>query len=161
VKLLQKTAEGFIFQTNAKEKALLKQILNCYPILPISYTKDRHRASGQPPETDRHLLDEALAQQKKETAAWVARLFHDDQLMGSVSAERVYLEQAHLEMLLQVLNDLRVGSWVLLGSPDEKVRPKLSPTNARHFWIMELAGHFETLLLRALDPDFTSFASQL
>ena len=38
---------------------------------------------------------------------------------------RLSLSQADLEWLLQILNDIRVGSWVILGSPEEKLEVNL------------------------------------
>jgi len=59
---------------------------------------------------------------------------------------------AEIEWLLQILNDVRVGSWLSLGSPDEEL--ELSLLNAKtapHFWTMQLAGEFEMRLLKALE----------
>jgi hypothetical protein len=50
---------------------------------------------------------------------------------------------------MQVLNDVRVGSWVILGSPDKKPA-ELNATTAPHFLAMEMAGYFQMQLLEAL-----------
>ncbi len=62
---------------------------------------------------------------------------------------RLSLGQADLEWLLQILNDIRVGNWILLGSPEER-REVLNAKTAPHLWAMEMAGWFEMSLLEAL-----------
>jgi len=54
---------------------------------------------------------------------------------------------------LQALNDVRVGSWIALGSPDLEERPQLAinEKTARHIWTMELAGEFEMFFLSTVD----------
>jgi hypothetical protein len=60
------------------------------------------------------------------------------------------LSAADVEWLLQVFNDVRVGSWVHLGLPEERIA-KLTLENAPHLWAMEMAGYFESQLLKALE----------
>jgi hypothetical protein len=59
---------------------------------------------------------------------------------------------AEIEWLLQVLNDVRVGSWIALGSPDPEQDKKIvfDKKMLPHFRMMELAGAFETVFLDAL-----------
>jgi hypothetical protein len=57
-----------------------------------------------------------------------------------------------MEWLLQVFNDIRVGSWVLLGSPEDNIEAALvDADSARIFWDMEMAGNFQMQLLAALE----------
>jgi len=53
---------------------------------------------------------------------------------------------------LQVLNDVRVGSWIALGSPDPESGKKIlfNEKLLPHFRTMELAGAFEMVFLDAL-----------
>jgi hypothetical protein len=53
---------------------------------------------------------------------------------------------------LQVLNDVRVGSWIALGSPDTEQGEKilLTEETAPRVRSMEVAGAFEAVLLEAL-----------
>ena len=56
------------------------------------------------------------------------------------------------EWLLQVLNDIRVGSWIALGAPDTEAGEdiELNEKTAPHIRSMEIAGAFETFFLDAL-----------
>ena len=60
------------------------------------------------------------------------------------------LSGSELEWLLQVLNDIRVGSWIILGSPEQWFEAA-TPQTAPHLWAMELAGAFEMAFLPAVE----------
>jgi hypothetical protein len=67
-----------------------------------------------------------------------------DELYLNLSGEQ-------LEWLLQVLNDIRVGSWVQLGSPDTDTvrRGGLTPEEARAVAAMDMSAYFQSGLLEA------------
>jgi hypothetical protein len=72
------------------------------------------------------------------------------------------LTAADLEWLLQVLNDIRVGSWIALGEPDETHPPEVAGANARPVVALELCGYFQSTLLTAFgvaeSPDWLDAA---
>jgi hypothetical protein len=49
-----------------------------------------------------------------------------------------------------MLNDIRVGSWVALGSPEGRV-PAVDEDTAHHLLAMEIAGFFQMNLLAAVE----------
>ena len=57
---------------------------------------------------------------------------------------------AEVEWLLQVLNDVRVGSWLALGEPERGQEPAVTAQNARYLLALELCGLFQSVLLAAL-----------
>ena len=71
-------------------------------------------------------------------------------LTKSGSRFRLLLQPTEVEWLLQVLNDVRVGSWLALGEPDEDKPPDLTPENFRYAVAMEVCGAFQSALLAAL-----------
>jgi hypothetical protein len=60
------------------------------------------------------------------------------------------LSEGDMEWLLQILNDIRVGSWILLGSPESPAEA-LTVATAPHFWALEMADYFQSRLLEALE----------
>ena len=75
------------------------------------------------PEANQQLLDEALAEQRAENRRQLQALLADPRRFAHTeTGARLSLSPAEVEWLLQVLNDIRVGSWVRLGSPDDKAR---------------------------------------
>jgi hypothetical protein len=141
------------FQLNAREEALLLATLRLYPVLDNSH----HRLSKDPKQArpaEQRLLEESMAQQKVAHRKKLDELFHapNRYFKGTVGDRRLVLTSAQLEWLLQVLNDIKVGSWVQLGCPElEKAAPlKLTPLNAKSFQAMHLSAEFQVVLLEAV-----------
>jgi len=66
---------------------------------------------------------------------------------------RFHLAPGELEWVLQILNDVRVGSWVQLGEPDGDsplLDVNITEQSVQLAWTMEMAGLFEHELLKAL-----------
>ena len=148
--------ERFVFQMNKREKYLLIHTLSLYPLIPPAH--HRIATSGESTEgaTDQQLLDEALAEQRKENKRQLEMLLKETGRFKEVQGGcEFFLNKPQIEWLLQVLNDVRIGSWLALGSPDEKKgkTAQLTEQNAQFMWFMEFAGYFQMLLLRAMHGD--------
>jgi hypothetical protein len=97
------------------------------------------------------MLEEALAEQRQENRRQVLAMLNEPQRFRETkSGFELTLAPAQVEWLLQVLNDVRVGSWLALGEPEQGEKPKLTKQNANYFLAMELCGLFESVLLAAL-----------
>jgi len=95
-----------------------------------------------------------VAARKLEQKGRVGKLLEDAQRFVPRGAGfRVIFSREEMEWLLQVLNDVRVGSWLALGCPDPDAgkAPEVNESNAKYMFLMELSGHFEWVLLEALD----------
>ena len=151
MKLIRTTKTRLLFHLGHWEAHLLLEVLNLYPCLPPAH----HKLSKQPgvpePEANQQLLDEALAEHRAENQKHLHALLADRRRFAPTEkGGRLSLPPAEVEWVLQVLNDIRVGSWVLLGSP-EAIPAKLNAKSAPHFRAMEIAGYFEAQLLEALN----------
>jgi hypothetical protein len=142
-----------VFQINAREESLLLATLRLYPVLENGH----HRLSKEPRNpgsAEQRLLEESMAQLQAAHRRKVDELFRAPQrFFKDAAAERhLVLTGAQLEWLLQVLNDIRVGSWVRLGCPDlEKTPPvDLTRMNARALHTMDISGQFQMALLQAV-----------
>ncbi len=152
MKLIKAGAEQFVFQLEPKEKPILLKVLGLYPLIPVSHqrlSKSNECSEGQ------QLLEEAMAAQHKEK---FKNLIENLLQSGALFREheegwRFFLKSlADLEWLLQVLNDVRVGSWLIIGSPDgpTEMLAALNEKTAPYFWALQVADHFEIALLQAL-----------
>ena len=138
------------FQMAAKEKLLLFKILRLYPLIPATY--QRLTKSEDKPE-DQELLDTALAEQRAQNRKQVlAMMKAKSRFRENKNGWRFSIPVTGMEWLLQVFNDVRVGSWLAMGSPDgpEKMFAVLNTKSAPHFWAMEIAGHFQAVMLEGL-----------
>ena len=143
-----RVSERFQCHIGKGEWALLTEILKLYPCI----TTSRHSGPAGGPDSSQNLLEEYLSEQRLENKQRLrAFLASRGQFEMTDKAWHFSVSIAELEWLLQILNDVRVGSWMLLGSPDKELEwESLEQPTARHFWAMEAAGHFEMQILFAL-----------
>lgn len=145
--------QSVVFQLRAPEHEALLDIFQTYPVVPPAHQsvskelKDPHTTDYQ------HLLDEALAEQraanKKHLDAWLAT---PGRFKKTKAGYRFTLERTDAEWLLQVLNDIRVGHWLRLGSPEPgELKPQHLDAQQLPAWLMmEMTGYFQMSLLEAL-----------
>lgn len=143
-----------VFQLSAPEHQAFVDILQTYPVVPPAHhavtkeLKDPRTADYQ------HLLDEALAEQRtanqKHLHAWLAT---PGRFKKNKAGCRLTIERADAEWLLQVLNDIRVGHWLRLGSPEPgELKPQQLQHDQLPAWlVMEMAGFFQMSVLEALE----------
>jgi hypothetical protein len=152
VKLVRTQKEKRIFHLGRREKQLLLALLDRYPLIPPAYQRLSKSTAADERETDQRLLDEALAEQRQENAKQLRTLLRDGRRFRDTETGcRLTLSATDIEWLLQVLNDIRVGSWIKLGSPENDLWDfELNEATAPHAWAMEMAGYFQVNLLEAL-----------
>ncbi len=153
MRLIGTTKDNLLFHLGKREKHLLLEVLKLYPRIPPAHQP--LSKSGQLPDEDssRRLLEEALAEQraenKKQLQAWLG---DPKRFTDSESGFRLSIGPSDLEWLLQVLNDIRVGSWIVLGSPDPTVKAEqINKKTAPDLWAMEMSGYFQMELLGAVE----------
>lgn len=148
--LIAKDGQGFAFQLGAREKDLLLEVLKFYPLVPASHHRLSRKRRGGQPDANQRLLDEALAEQRRdnqrEIQAWLNR---PEKFRATKAGIVLRVTPMEVNCLLQVLNDVRVGGWLALGQPEPGQVPKVTEENVRHFFAMEASGHFESALLAA------------
>ena len=150
MKFLKRDKGGFTFHISERERRALFKLLELYPLVPASYQK-LSREGGRP--EDQQLLEEALNSQRNEHKAQVlAMLQTKSRFQTAPGGFQFTLKPTEAEWLLQVLNDIRVGSWLSLGSPDTMVKifGALNDKSLPHFWSMEASGDFQMTLVHAL-----------
>ena len=142
-----------VFQISAREEALLLATLRLYPLVENSH----HQISRNPEKagsSEQRLLEESMAQHRAAHRRKLDELFRAPQrfFKDAVDERRLVLTGEQLEWLLQVLNDIRVGSWVRLGCPDLEKAGPLQPTrqNVRALQAMHVSGQFQSALLEAV-----------
>jgi hypothetical protein len=157
VKLIAAGPGKFDFQMERREKMFLVQIVEMYPLAPAAHW--RLSKSEDRPE-DQKLLEETLAAGREEHKKQVREMVQS-RFVEQGEGYRLSLTATQMEWLLQVLNDVRVGSWLLLGSPDGPTQTlaALNEKTARYFWAGEVAGRFQMFLLDALNGVETSRGS--
>ena len=149
MKLLRVANDRYSFHLDRDEKPLFEFLLRLYPLVPSAH-QALSKSSAHTDENQR-LLDEALAEQRKENKQHVQQLLTDPGRFKETDAGvELSLTSGEIEWVLQVLNDVRVGNWILLGSPEE--HPTFDPNaeNATYVLTMALASDFQMSLLMAI-----------
>ena len=151
MKLIRADKDRFTFGIGKREKDLLFQILQLYPLVPPAHHKLSKSGEGQAHAENQRLLEEALAEQRRENRRLVLAMLNEPtRFRETDSGIRFTLTPPQVEWLLQVFNDVRVGGWLALGEPEELEIPDVNQTNAPYVLAMESAGYFESALLDAL-----------
>jgi hypothetical protein len=155
MKLLRADKDQLVFKLTSGEKAVLLDVLKLYPRVPPG----QHRLTrGKKDDThaeNQRLLDEALAEQRARNQRQLQALLERKETFQQADrAWQFTLRRGDFEWLLQVLNDVRVGSWIALGSPEELPRhlPADSATAATAC-AMELAGLFQMTFLETVEGE--------
>jgi hypothetical protein len=155
MKLLRRADRGLVFSLRKREQPVLLAVLSLYPCVPAGQQRLSRTMSGEAADENQSLLDEALAalrtENQRRLAAFLAEPGRFEELKQSW---HFTLTPAEADWLLRVLNDVRVGCWMRLGSPDFEagVRVQLDEGNRPLTcgrW--KRAAQFEFHLLEALD----------
>jgi hypothetical protein len=151
VKFLRIENDRYFFKfDHGDEKAMFEFLLRLYPVIPSAH-QALSKTSANLDEHQR-LLNEALAEQRKENQQLVRKLLKEAGRFKETDAGRIEmnLSAGEIEWLLQVLNDVRVGNWILLGSPEEQPRFDPDAEDARNVIALGLASNFQMDLLTAI-----------
>lgn len=153
MKLIRATKGNFLFQLGKREKHLLLQVLRLYPRIPPATFRLSKTGKLPDAEANQHLLDESLAEQREQNRKILEAFLTDSRRFVDIeSGSRLALSPSELEWLLQILNDVRVGSWLILGAPEQGMEFKLlNEKTAPDFWAMEMSGQFQMRFLEALE----------
>lgn len=148
-----KGAKGKVaFLIEKSEKHLLLEVLKLYPMVPAGH----HQLSKSgADEENQELLEEALTEQRNENKRELDKLMKAKSRFRKLKGKEIYtfsVKASDAEWLLQVLNDIRLGAWIRLGSPEQtsEFYAAVDENTAPYFWAMEISGHFQMTLLQGL-----------
>jgi hypothetical protein len=156
VRLFRATQDALVLQLGRDEKPAFVELLLRYPVVPAAHQKlSRSRALGAGNE-HQQLLDDALHEQRVELQNRIRQWLDERGRFRRVKRGFNFtLLRIDADWLLRVLNDVRVGSWLQLGAPEEMPRPDdlpgFGPTELQAWLGMELSGKFQMELLFALE----------
>ncbi len=153
MRLRARHGERLVFALGKRQAARLRETLALYPALPAGYHKiSRH---GDPAQlaAEQQLLDQSLAEQRTARRRELEAFLADPaQLREHAGTSELWITPAQADWLLQILNDIRVGSWAQLGCPDPARLRRLgvTPKTAPQFIAILVCEEFIGPLLEAL-----------
>ena len=150
MKLVSQTNAHWQYYLNQKEADILTGLLKNFPFSEAA-TPEISRTDDDPQTAERaRLLDESLADHRKELKKLASTLLANDRWQSSGKGRLLTLNTDSRELLLQVLNDIRVGCWHSLGQP-ESLYKAMPEAQKAHQTLMNLAGYFESALIEHED----------
>lgn len=153
MRLVGRDENQLTFDLGDQQKLLLERILKEYPVAgdslhPISKSGESVELPDQ-----QELLAEALAENRAEMKRRIGNFLRDPRRFERTETGwRITILSRQLNWLLQVLNEIRIGSWRQLDCP-EPDDLTLALENPEPFFRMELSGQFQHVLLCALNGD--------
>lgn len=134
-----------------QDKQMLGMLLRLYPQVPTGSWRLSKNGGLKEDESNQALLEESHAEARQQHRQAILAWLNDGKRLRPASEGFVLrLTNSEAEALLQILNDIRVGSWMALGSPQKRLT-RLTDSNAPHVWAMELSTLFQVELLEAMD----------
>ncbi len=151
MKLIRADRKQFVFHAGQREKQLLTDVVQLYPLVPASHNRLTKFGQGEAHDENQRLLEESLIEQRRENRRQLVGMLDEPRRFRETKGGfELTLTPPQVEWLLQVLNDVRIGSWLALGEPKELEVPEINQKNAPYVLAMEAAGFFESALLTAL-----------
>ena len=109
--LIEVKGEAFLFEISKREKRLLFELLKFYPLVPPDHYEFPQSQENPSIESAGKLLNETLVEEKRQKRAELeALLKRGDKFIEQANQVRMELETMEIEWLLQILNEIRVGS---------------------------------------------------
>ncbi|HIG31106.1 MAG TPA: hypothetical protein EYQ50_26205 [Verrucomicrobiales bacterium] len=156
MKLVDQKGNQYFFELSTEERSVLFDIVGLYPLSPSPRYGINRTISDNDGDTneDQALLEEALMDYRMEQRQRIHKLFNQnessDNWQQTKSGYRLELSRVEVEWLLQVLNDIRVGSWYALGCPEDHKKPSLDESTQSllpYHWSMDACCYFQMVFL--------------
>lgn len=152
MKLIKREKNQCIFQIGRREREMFFALLRRYPVVKTGHFQGRNPPASDEANKNQELLKEALAEQQLENRKHLEQILAEPgRFHESETGFTFRISHSELEWFLQVLNDIRVGSWIQLGQPDGASAGQIALTeqNLQLTWSMEMAALFQHSLLEA------------
>ena len=149
MKRVKQTKGNWQYLLNPMEVSLLKDLLKKFPFtgdIPAKITKTDTNSNAAEREK---LLNESLVEHRQALKRQAMGLLSAGKFKKTGQEYLFTLTSGEREILLQILNDIRIGCWVSLGKPESLDLPTATHSAleiAQHS-LMNLAGYFEHHLI--------------
>ncbi len=156
VRLQEFNKDYWLYSLSELERNILEAILDHYPVLDPGYQQISRYMEQDATKEPQELLQECMSDRQKENRNFVQKLLMPTSQILSETSENSWslqLNPDERESLLQILNDIRVGFWLELGSPEGSSPPEsanLTPEEESKWALFQFTGFFQSNLL--FDP---------
>lgn len=151
MRLIEANQGRTVIELGEAEWAFFQDLLHQYPLVPNDKRELTRKGEGDEFDADTDLLrtnlEDLTGSNRKRLQKW---LNNPDTFSQGTDHGQLTVQALDRDWLLQILNDLRVGSWQQLGCPNTTAinELELETSNFRALWCMELVGLLQSYLLR-------------
>ncbi|HEY1664035.1 MAG TPA: hypothetical protein VGI03_16575 [Verrucomicrobiae bacterium] len=152
MRLVKQSKGNWQYHLNHNEADILLGLVKKFPFTELSQIKIS-KTDNEPATVERgKLLNESLAEHRKALKTLAMNLLGNEKWQPSGEGQLLTLDSGSREILLQILNDIRVGCWHALGEPEVLESPAAhsSRKDLTYRKLMDLAGYFE---MKFLEPE--------
>ena len=153
MRLLTQGKGGWRYQLSRVEAQALRSLLILFPTTADVAVRITHTDTDPKAAEREKLLNDSLAEHREELRRKAQHLIGGDKLRLWGDRYVLSLGLDDREILLQIINDIRVEGWRALGQPEDlDPLPNPSQSERVHRTRMSLAGYFECTLLNLEEP---------
>jgi len=150
MRLIEQSGGNWRYHLRPREADILRGLLGRFPFTAPGAAAIS-RTDGNPAAREREtLLQESMAEHREQLKQLAMDLLAQDRWEETETGWRLTLDAAARETLLQILNDIRIGCWQVLGEPEDldiPPAPQASPVEVAGRNLIELAADFQAALL--------------
>jgi hypothetical protein len=145
MKLAKQTKRGFQYELDGEDAESLRFLIRQFPITAFHPTNISKTDSGSNAEEREKLINESLHAHRTELKRKARKLVMREKFKRSDGKQFYRISLQSRETMLQILNDIRVESWRILGEPEDPEASvfRLTGDKFKYYHYMRLAGYFE------------------
>ena len=145
MKLAKQTPKGFQYELDGEDAESLRFLVKQFPISAFSLSNISKTDSGSNAEEREKLINDSLRAHQTQLKHKARQLVMREKFKKSDGKQLYHISLQARETMLQILNEIRVGSWRILGEPEnlEASVFRLTEDKFKYYHFMHLAGYFE------------------
>ena len=150
MKLVERKNDVWVYSVSGEERSFFLDMLALYPQVPDAHHRLSKDIGSDAWVEQQRLLEDAMKDYRLENKRILQELLAgEDRFKKMEDGFLLEFSSEQREILLQLLNDIRVGFWLQLGSPEEedKIRLCQDPQNISKLMAMEFCAGFQMLLI--------------
>jgi hypothetical protein len=145
MKMVKQTPKGFQYELEMEDAEALRFLVKQFPIVAFSPAKVSRTDTSSNAAEREELINDSLRTHREELKRKARGLVLREKFRESEGKQFYRITLTARETMLQILNDIRVESWRILGEPENPEANvfRLNGAKLKHYQLMRLAGYFE------------------
>jgi hypothetical protein len=145
MKLVKQTRMGFQYELEGEDVESLRFLVSQFPIVAFSPAKISKTDGGSNAAEREQLINDSLRSHREGLKRKARGLIQREKFTTSDGKQFYRITLKAREAMLQILNDIRVESWRILGEPENPETNvfRLTGEKFKYYHFMRLAGYFE------------------